>query len=70
MGFMLMPAVGRMVADALEGVMEPRMKHGFRWRPETATHRDWRDTQDRYGGDGTVMDLQKVTEWTNVGAGA
>ncbi len=67
MGFMMMPAVGLMVADALEGVMEPRLKHGFRWRPETAVHRDWRDTQHRYGADGSVMDLQKVTEWTNIG---
>lgn len=66
MGFMTMPAVGIQVVDALEGRMEPRMKKGFRWRPETAVERDWRDTQDRFGGDGKVMDFQKVEGWTNV----
>ncbi|KAK5464744.1 hypothetical protein LTS15_001306 [Exophiala xenobiotica] len=66
MGFMTMPAVGIQVADALEGRMEPRMKKGFRWRPETAVGRDWRDTQDRFGGDGKVMDFQKVEGWTDV----
>jgi sarcosine oxidase/L-pipecolate oxidase len=66
-GFMTMPAVGIAVADALEGMLEPKLKHGFRWRPETARERDWRDTQNRFGGDGTVMDFQKVHCWTKVG---
>jgi sarcosine oxidase/L-pipecolate oxidase len=67
MGFMMMPAVGIAIADTLEGVIEPRLKKGFRWRPETAVDRDWRDLQNRSGGEGVVMDFQKVKEWTNVG---
>lgn len=66
MGFMMMPAVGIAIVDLLEGVIEPKLKHGFRWRPETAVGRDWRDTQDRHGGDETVRDLQKVDEWTHI----
>lgn len=66
MGFMMMPAVGIAIADILEGVLEPKLKHGFRWRPETAVGRDWRNTQDRHGGDETVRDFQKVDEWTRI----
>ncbi|OJJ60278.1 hypothetical protein ASPSYDRAFT_201671 [Aspergillus sydowii CBS 593.65] len=66
-GFMMMPAVGIAIHKTLEGVLEPRLKHGFRWRPETAVGRDWRDTQHRYGGDGTVRDFQKVEAWTRIG---
>ncbi|KAL6247030.1 hypothetical protein RBB50_006337 [Rhinocladiella similis] len=66
MGFMTMPAVGVQVVNALEDRMETRLKKAFRWRPETAVGRDWRDTQDRFGADGKVMDLQKVKAWTNV----
>lgn len=66
-GFMMMPAVGMIVADALEGVTESKLKHGFRWRPKTASERDWRDTHNRFGGDGTVMDFQKVDHWTEIG---
>ncbi|KAL3459684.1 FAD dependent oxidoreductase [Aspergillus heterothallicus] len=67
-GFMMMPAVGIVVHQVLEGVLEEKLKHGFRWRPETAVGRDWRDTQHRFGGDGSVGDFQKVTLWTNVGS--
>ncbi|CRG88447.1 fructosyl amine:oxygen oxidoreductase [Talaromyces islandicus] len=66
-GFMMMPAVGMAVADVIDGVIESRLKHSFRWRPETAVDRDWRDTQHRFGGDGTVRDFQKVREWTAIG---
>ena len=66
MGFMLMPAVGIAVADTLEGVIELKLKRGFRWRPETAVDRDWRDTQGRHGGYGTVMNFQEVKKWTSV----
>jgi sarcosine oxidase/L-pipecolate oxidase len=64
---MMMPAVGMAVADVMDGIIEPRLKHGFRWRPETATDRDWRNTQHRFGGDGTVRDFQMVSEWTAIG---
>lgn len=67
-GFMMMPAVGVAVADELEGILELKLKHGFRWRPETAVGRDLRDTQNRFGGDGDVRDFQKVEEWTHVAA--
>ncbi|KAL3471474.1 FAD dependent oxidoreductase [Aspergillus californicus] len=66
MGFMMMPAVGIAVHSVLEGTLESKLKHGFRWRPETAVGRSWRDTQHRYGGDGVVGDLQHVQEWTHV----
>ncbi|QKX57596.1 uncharacterized protein TRUGW13939_04714 [Talaromyces rugulosus] len=66
-GFMMMPAVGTAVVDLIDGVIESRLKHAFRWRPETAVGRDWHDTQHRFGGDGTVRDFQKVYEWTNIG---
>jgi sarcosine oxidase/L-pipecolate oxidase len=41
----------------------------LRWRPEIAVGRDWRDTQDRFGADGKVMDFQSVREWTQIGEG-
>ncbi|KAL4966713.1 NAD(P)/FAD-dependent oxidoreductase [Aspergillus stella-maris] len=66
-GFMMMPAIGVAVQQALEGKLERRLKHAFRWRPETAVDRDWRDTQHRHGGDGTIGDFQKVYAWTHVG---
>ncbi|KAL4932544.1 NAD(P)/FAD-dependent oxidoreductase [Aspergillus undulatus] len=66
-GFMMMPAVGVVVQQVLEGILESRLQHAFRWRPETAVERDWRDTQHRYGGSGAVGDFQKVNEWTRVG---
>ncbi|EON68942.1 hypothetical protein W97_08200 [Coniosporium apollinis CBS 100218] len=66
-GFMNMPAVGLLVADALEDRMEPRLKKMLRWRPEIAVDRDWWDTQGRFGGEYKVMDFKDVKEWTNVG---
>ncbi|KAL2858270.1 FAD dependent oxidoreductase [Aspergillus pseudodeflectus] len=65
-GFMMMPAVGVAIKETLEGVLEERLRYGFRWRPETAVGRDWRDTQDRYGGSGRVGNFQDVREWTSV----
>lgn len=64
-GFMTMLAVGILVADASEGVMERRLRKMLRWRPETAAGRDWRDTQDRFGADRKVMNFQDVREWTD-----
>lgn len=66
-GFMMMPAIGTSVVNLIEGAMESRLKHSFRWRPETAVGRDWCNTQNRFGGDGTVRDFQKVDEWTAIG---
>lgn len=66
-GFGSMPAVGIVVADALESKLEPRLKHLFRWRPETAVNRDWWDTQNRFGVKLEVMDFQKVKGWTDIG---
>ncbi|EED19258.1 fructosyl amine:oxygen oxidoreductase [Talaromyces stipitatus ATCC 10500] len=65
-GFMMMPAVGVAIADELEGILELKLKKGFRWRPETAVGRNWRDTQNRWGGGGDVRDFQKVDEWTHI----
>ncbi|KAL3485762.1 FAD dependent oxidoreductase [Aspergillus germanicus] len=64
-GFMMMPAVGIAIKETLEGVLEEKVRYGFRWRPETAVGRDWRDTQDRYGGSGKIGNFQDVREWTS-----
>lgn len=67
-GAMQMPTIGRFIADALEGKLQEELKHVVGWRPETAINRDWRDTQDRFGGPFKVMDFQKVedNEWTRI----
>lgn len=41
MGFMMMPVVGQLIVDRMEGVMEERLQYGLRWRPEQAVGRDW-----------------------------
>lgn len=61
-GFMTMLAVGILVADASEGVMERRLRKLLRWRPEMAAGRDWRDTQDRFRADRKVVNFQDVRE--------
>ena len=67
-GAMQMPSIGGFIADALEGKLQKELKHVVRWRPETAVHRDWRSTQNRFGGPFKVMDFQDVRddEWTNI----
>jgi sarcosine oxidase/L-pipecolate oxidase len=66
-GFMTSPAIGVLVADALEGKGDARLESMSRWRPEIAKERNWWDTQNRYGADGQVMDFQNVKNWTNIG---
>jgi sarcosine oxidase/L-pipecolate oxidase len=63
-GFMTMLAVGISVVDTSEEVMERRLRKMLRWRPEMAAGRDWRDTQDRFGADGKMMNFQDIREWT------
>lgn len=41
MGFMMMPVVGQLIVDRMEGVMEEKLQKGLRWRPEQAVERDW-----------------------------
>lgn len=67
-GFSYIPVIGGMIADCLEGCMDQKQEHLFRWRPEIAVGRDWTDVQDRFGPEGSnhVMDLQKVKGWTKV----
>ncbi|KAF9629617.1 FAD dependent oxidoreductase [Lasiodiplodia theobromae] len=67
-GFMQIPIIGSYVADALEDKLDERMKRCWRWRPETAVGRDWKDRQGRWGGTNKVMDFQDVKEgeWTNI----
>lgn len=69
-GAMQMPTIGGFIADALEGRLQEEVKPAVRWRPETAVHRDWSDTQNRFGGPNRVMDFQDVgeNEWTCVGS--
>jgi len=67
-GFAHIPAIGAFITDAMEDKLDERMKHSFRWRPETAVGRNWNDLQGRYGPEGSkqVMDFQKIRGWTNV----
>ncbi|KAG9523675.1 fructosyl amine:oxygen oxidoreductase, partial [Aureobasidium melanogenum] len=65
MGFMMMPVVGQLIVDRMEGVMEEKLQKGLRWRPEQAINRDWQAIQDRHGGEGKIMDFHNVKEWTS-----
>lgn len=69
-GFSYIPAIGGVIADCLEGCMDPKQEELFPWRPETAIDRDWTDLQGRFGPDGSnhVMDFQKVERWTSIEA--
>ncbi|KAF2121889.1 FAD dependent oxidoreductase [Lophiotrema nucula] len=66
-GFATAPAIGVVVADLIEDKLDSRLKKAMRWRPEIAEERDWWDTQDRFGGEGKVMDFRDVREWTSIG---
>lgn len=68
-GAMQMPTIGGFISDALEGRLQKELKHVCRWRPETAVDRDWKSTQNRFGGPDKVMDFQDVGEdgWTKIG---
>lgn len=65
-GFMHITSVGGIVADAMEGCLDERLKESFRWRPETAVGRDWGDVLNRMGGPNKVMDFGDVREWTDI----
>lgn len=67
-GAMQMPAIGAFISDALEGNLQKGLKDVVRWRPETAVGRDWRSTQDRFGGPNEVMDFQDLgdDDWTQI----
>lgn len=71
-GFCHIPAIGGFIVDAMEDKLDPRMKHSFRWRPETAINRDWDDLHGRFGPDGSnrVMQFGDISEeeWTTVPA--
>ena len=56
------------ITDAMEDKLDPRMKHSFRWRPETAVNRKWEDLQDRFGPEGSnrMMNFGDIAEWTNI----
>lgn len=67
-GYVYIPAIGKFIADELEGSLDTVMQKQFRWRPETAEGRDWRALQGRYGPEGSckVMDLHQVRGWTDI----
>ncbi|KAL6240734.1 hypothetical protein RBB50_012298 [Rhinocladiella similis] len=65
-GFMHIPSVGGFIVDAMEGTLDERLRKSFRWRPETAVHRNWEDTQARFGGPNAIMDLRTVKDWTDI----
>lgn len=70
-GAMQMPSIGGFIADALEGKLQEDLKIVFRWRPEIAIDRDWKSTQNRFGGPDKLMDFQDVkdNEWTSIASG-
>lgn len=57
-GAMQMPTIGGFIADALEGTLQKELGYVVRWRPEAAAHRDWRSTQDRFGGPFKIMNFR------------
>lgn len=59
-------SVGGFVVDLMEGVLDPKLKNAFRWRPETAVNRNWKDLLGRFGGPNEIMDFQDVREWTDL----
>lgn len=67
-GAMQMPTIGGFIADAVEGRLQKELKYVVRWRPETAVRRDWRSTQNRFGGSFMIMDFQEIgeNEWTGI----
>ncbi|KAM0313366.1 hypothetical protein ACHAO8_005603 [Botrytis cinerea] len=65
-GFMHITSVGGFVVDLMEGVLDPKLKNAFRWRPETAVNRNWKDLLGRFGGPNEIMDFQDVREWTDL----
>ncbi|KAJ5820060.1 hypothetical protein N7474_005651 [Penicillium riverlandense] len=67
-GAMQMPTIGGFIVDALEGRLQKELKDVVRWRPETSVDRDWRSTQNRYGGPDKLMDFQDVKpdQWTQI----
>jgi sarcosine oxidase/L-pipecolate oxidase len=66
-GYMHIPAIGGFIADSMEGCLDQRLKHAFRWRPEIAADPNWvNNTLGRFGGPNKVMDFQEVKGWTNI----
>ncbi|KAF2148638.1 FAD dependent oxidoreductase [Myriangium duriaei CBS 260.36] len=67
-GFWYIPAIGGFIVDALEDKLDSQIKECYKWRPETASHRNWQDKQGRFGppGSNRVMDLGDVYDWTSI----
>lgn len=67
-GAMQMPTIGGFISDALEGRLQEQLKRVMHWRPDTAVDRDWKSTQNRFGGTNQVMDFQNIkeNEWTRI----
>lgn len=67
-GAMQMPSIGGFISDALEGKLQKELNDVVRWRPDTAVDRDWKSTQNRFGGPNLLMDFQDVKddEWTQI----
>lgn len=69
-GFCHIPAIGGFIADAMEDRLDEKLRHSFRWRPETALRRDWKDLLGRFGPEGAnrVMGFQETSSWTAIGS--
>jgi hypothetical protein len=48
------------IVDELEGKLNSRLKHSFRWRPETAVDRKWDSLQGRHGPEGGLPFAQDL----------
>ena len=67
-GYKHIPIIGRYIVQAMESTLDSRMRHVWRWRPETAVNRDWEDVQGRMGGSYKVLNFADIPEdqWTNI----
>jgi sarcosine oxidase/L-pipecolate oxidase len=67
-GFMHIPSIGRFIVDCMEGILDERFRHSWRWRPETAKE-FWGDqTLGRFGAGNHMLDLKETEKagWTNI----
>jgi sarcosine oxidase/L-pipecolate oxidase len=67
-GYKHIPIIGKYIVQAMEDTLDSRMKHVWRWRPETAERRDWEDVQGRTGGSYQVLNFADIPEdqWTRI----
>jgi sarcosine oxidase/L-pipecolate oxidase len=67
-GFMHILSIGGFISDCVEGNLETRFAHQWRWRPETVKKFWGNEPRDRFGAKNKMLDLQKEAAegWTNI----